>query len=249
MRNKIVNTILIILISLGCLFSYLAFKEYQPIMKSVYQNDSIKEVGVKESHNPIDRVIDFDSLKSINPDIIGWIYIPDSSIDYPILQGETDQEYLYKNSNGNDSVAGSITTFADTSLTKGNVFLYGHNMAQNHMFGELKKYILDDFRKEHPKFYIYTEEKNMELDVYSIFVANENDDIYRHTFEVGSFDHMNKISMYLNHNLYTDIELKKGADWLYNQTFTLLSCFGEQGTEKRLLVNGLVQKEKYILQK
>ena len=53
-------------------------------------------------------VIDFDVLKKINPDVVSWITIPGTNIDYPVLQGKDNNQYLHKDMEGKDSSAGAI---------------------------------------------------------------------------------------------------------------------------------------------
>ena len=61
------------------------------------------------------REIDWKGLVALNSDIVGWIYIPGTHVDYPILIGESDTEYLYKSSTGTANKLGSIFAFTDTS--------------------------------------------------------------------------------------------------------------------------------------
>ena len=52
--------------------------------------------------------IDFEALWEINEDVVAWIRIPDTRIDYPVLQGRDNEQYLHTDMEGNDSVAGAI---------------------------------------------------------------------------------------------------------------------------------------------
>ena len=75
-------------------------------------------------------VIDFDALKKINPDVVSWITIPDTNIDYPLLQGKDNNQYLHKDMEGRDSAAGAI--FLDhgdkADLSSRHNIIYGHHM-------------------------------------------------------------------------------------------------------------------------
>ena len=100
--------------------------------------------------------VDFDRLQALNSDIIGWIYIPDTNVDFPILQGSANDSYLYHDYKRNYSFAGSI--FMDVrcsaDFTDLETMVYGHNMHNGDMFGRLKKYEDTDYLEGHKDVYI-----------------------------------------------------------------------------------------------
>ena len=68
----------------------------------------------EEAESPFPKV-NFDALKSINEDVIGWIYIPDTRVNYPIVQGENNDQYLYHLLTGEYNSSGSIFLDANVS--------------------------------------------------------------------------------------------------------------------------------------
>ena len=100
----------------------------------------------------------FDKLWDLNPDVIGYLQIPDSNIDYPVLQSlERRDYYLKRNIDGSTGFPGCI--FAE-NINSGDfsdavTILYGHNMQNGTMFGQLKKYFEEDFREEHKYIFVY----------------------------------------------------------------------------------------------
>ncbi len=100
----------------------------------------------------------FDKLWNLNPDVIGYLQIPDSNIDYPVLQSlERRDYYLKRNIDGSTGFPGCI--FAE-NINSGDfsdavTILYGHNMQNGTMFGQLKKYFEEDFREEHKYIFVY----------------------------------------------------------------------------------------------
>ncbi len=142
MRKVIASILLIVSI----VFLYKGFVEFRYMISNKAKNQSLREVATSEVVNdPLDRIIDFEKLNSINKDIKAWIYVPGTKIDYPILVGESDEEYLYNDMNKEYTPLGSIFSYSGTNFTKGNTFIFGHNMASRQMFGELRKYIDKDF--------------------------------------------------------------------------------------------------------
>lgn len=252
MNSKKLNILICFLLCLAGIFFYLYISGGLYAINSKYKNNSIKDMVVHETENPLDRKIDFKKLKEINSDVVGWIYIPNTKIDYPILIGSKDDTYLNTDIEKKRNSLGSIFSYAKTKrdLSDSNVFLFGHNMRQQQMFGELKKYINEDgFEENHNKFYVYTENKTMELDIVSIFTCNENDTIFSTGFELGTVEYLDYISNILERNKFSNYYLKKDKklNLINNQLVSLVTCYGEQGTTERLVVSGSVVKEKYII--
>ena len=85
--------------------------------------------------------VDFESLKAINPDVKGWLYIEALDISYPVVQGPDNDAYLHTTYEGTSNFAGSI--FLDyqnqDDFSDGNTIVYGHNMKNLSMFGKLKQ--------------------------------------------------------------------------------------------------------------
>ena len=105
--------------------------------------------GVQEKIDPYELYKD---LLAENKDFVGWITIPDTNIDYPVVQTpEVEQYYLRKDFYGNDSRAGTLFCSADSDLKTPsmNIVIYGHHMKAGTMFQNLDNYRDEDFYKEH----------------------------------------------------------------------------------------------------
>lgn len=142
----------------------------------------LTEMGV-----PIpEKTVDFAELQeNTNEDIYAWIYIPDTKIDYPVLQHPTDNYYyLNYNLDGSKGYPGCIYTedYNAKDFTDPVTVMYGHNMKNGTMFAGLHRYSDSQYMEEHPYVYIYTEEG---LLVYEIFSAHEYSDahiLYNHDY-------------------------------------------------------------------
>ena len=114
---------------------------------------------------------DFDVLKGENPDTIGWINIPDTNVNYPIVQGTDNDFYLKHDFHGESSVAGTI--YLDYESEKDfegrNNILYGHNMKNGSMFKDIVRYKDPSYFKEHQYFSIYTPEREIRLKAVSCY--------------------------------------------------------------------------------
>ena len=113
--------------------------------------------------------VDFDALKKINPDVVGWIYLEDSKVNFPVVQGEDNQEYLYWLINGDYNSAG--TPFVDYrnawDFSDRNTVIYGHNMNNGAMFADIHKYEDQEYYDSHPVVWLLTPKQNYRLEVFA----------------------------------------------------------------------------------
>jgi sortase B len=103
--------------------------------------------------------VDLAALQEQYPDIQGWISIPGTGIDYPVLQSSaTEPEYyLRRNYKGESDINGSIFLQWDCDILNGeNLVIYGHHMKSGAMFGNLDKYVASDYCTEHPAVLLQT---------------------------------------------------------------------------------------------
>lgn len=223
---------------LGCCLTMLAWLEMQPVLKAQEQKGILAQMAVLEHDDPFLRKIDFDQLQSLNPDVIGWLYIPDSSVDYPILQGEQDDTYLSLDMTKQPQKCGCITTYHNTAadFSDNVTVLYGHNMSYYQMFGELKRYHDVTFRQNHLIFYLYTPQKTYEIEVFSIFQANVTDEVVHLRTKTHSLSKAMTLCTTLN--WYADLPTVVRNQ----QIFTLMTCVGGHGSSERLLINGVVKQ-------
>ena len=128
--------------------------------------------------------IDFNSLRAINEDIVGWITIPNTVIDYPIVQGKDNQEYLETSFGKEKSKGGAI--FLDANNQKGFQdeisIVYGHNRKDGSMFHLLNSYVEQEFYERNPIVFIATPEWEKEFKIISVSITEEFSDIYQYGF-------------------------------------------------------------------
>ena len=129
---------------------------------------------------------DFSQLREINKDVVGWISVGGTSIDYPILQGEDNLSYITTDVYGRYSVAGSI--FLDTrcsaDFSDRYSLVYGHHMANGSMFGDLDRFKSRDFFYENLSGHSLTTADGvyelelaclLEIDAYSTLIFSPGD--------------------------------------------------------------------------
>ena len=98
------------------------------------------------------EMMSFEELQSINPDVIAWLTIYDTNIDYPVVQSKQDnQQYLNRNPMGEPESCGSIFLAyrCNPNFTDFNTIVYGHHMEKHKMFGDLDKFMDEEFWNTH----------------------------------------------------------------------------------------------------
>lgn len=151
-------------------------KEIEELIDEVFIDDSVIE----------ENKIDWNYLKSINEDIIGWIEIDGTQINYPILKDNDNIYYLNHNYLKNYNSNGSIFALDEKPFENSETLLYGHNMKNGTMFSILGNYLNKDFLFSHQKIKIYTPSKNYEgiiFSSYSIGIGTEKNNISNLSFD------------------------------------------------------------------
>lgn len=182
--------------------------------------------------------IDFQNMqKEKNPHIYGWITIPGTSVDYPIVQHPEDNAYyLNHDLAGNEAAAGSIYTenYNNKDFNDNLTVIYGHNMKNGTMFKTLHYYTEQEFFEGHPYIYVYTETQTK---VYQIFAAYEYSDT--HLLLNRDMENEAEFRKYLN-ELKGLSESVGNYNWDLNvsekdKVITLSTCIANK-PEKRYLV-------------
>ena len=131
--------------------------------------DLAKEVAEETTENK-ESTIHFEELKQINADVVGWIKIDNTTIDYPILQTTNNDYYLKKDIYKEYDQCGSI--FMDyknqSNFTDKNTVIYGHHIKKGIMFADLVN-IYNGKLGNDVKIYVYTPDKTMIFEVFSSY--------------------------------------------------------------------------------
>ena len=128
--------------------------------------------------------VDFAALQAENPEAAGWIYCPNTVINYPIAHTEDNFTYLDHLLNGQYNANGTI--FIDCQdapdFSGKNTRVYGHNMNDGSMFASLRNYRDAEYYPEHPCLYISTPDKNFRLDLFAGLVTEPDSYVYATQF-------------------------------------------------------------------
>ena len=172
--KKLLNRI--ILLVCICVFAYSAFQLGMIILQYKQIEDETNELiehyaERAEGEDPLKRKIDFDGLLKRNSDVIGWLYIPDTKIDEPILKGNNNDSYLHTTIDRGYSAAGQvfIDKMNEKDFKDDNTIIYGHNMKNGSRFHDIRYFIEKDYYNDHPNVYIYLPDST--VNVYKTYSA------------------------------------------------------------------------------
>ena len=118
-----------------------------------------------------ERMLQVQSLKTENPDIVGWLEIKGTNVSYPVLQGSDNEFYMTHNYKKEKSKNGSIflSKDYDWNIPSTNLLIYGHNMQNGTMFEELLKYADYNFYVQYPIINFTTVDEDAEYEIISVF--------------------------------------------------------------------------------
>ena len=201
---------------------------------------SLEEKVMREATCPM--TVDFEALWKINPDVKGWIYLEALGITYPVVKGETNDDYIYTSVKGTANSGGSI--FMDyrnsDNFSDPHTLIYGHNMKDGSMFGKLKKLYDQDFVDEWDAplcFWIITPEAKYRYDIFSIHTVSATGETY--TLFIGQGD---VVAAYINKMArQTGVALPQRVYNDNDKVITLSTC--TSGDDYRLVVQGVLHVE------
>lgn len=197
MKNKLVAFILLIIfISLFTfssikIFTYLAEnKENEEILKEI--NTSINIENNITNANTLNYTIDFESLIEKNSDTVGFLKLPGTGIEYPVVQSDNNEFYLSHNFKKNINSAGWIFADYRNSLdgTDKNIIIYGHNMRNGKMFSKLKNYLNPSCydQEDHKKIYFITPDGANIYEIFSVYEIGDEEYYLKTDFNSNEFN-------------------------------------------------------------
>lgn len=191
------------------------------------ENENIYTKENKEEKT--ERMLKVQKLKEENFDIVGWIEIEGTSINYPVLQGTDNEFYMTHNYKKEKSKNGSIflNKDYDWNIESNNLLIYGHNINNGTMFQELLKYESESFYKEHPKIRFTTENEDSIYDIISAFKSKvyykSQKNVFRYYYFINpksEEEYMNYVENVKKASLYNIEETATYGDRL----ITLSTC-------------------------
>ncbi len=238
MKNKWLRRIIFLIALSVFVYSsvqlFLIYQKYDQLDKSYSTLEQQYAMDLSEVKEPYIK-IDVEALKQRNEDSIGWIYMRDTKINYPIMFGETNDTYLHHTIDKKYNFAGTpfIDCRQDGSFTQANTIIYAHNMKNGSMFKGLEKFKQQSYVETHPYIYIfYMDGRIGKYEIYACYIADESEEeVYNPYVEDGAqYQQMGR-----NRSLiHTDTKLDGEAP-----VITLSTCVTANKPE-RIVVQGIL---------
>ena len=140
------------------------------------------EIAPPRERSPV--TVDFDVLRMLCSDVVGWLYLPDTVLSYPVVQGPDNSYYLNRFLDGTPNVGGTLfaDSLAPSDFSGLNTVIYGHNMRDGSMFAVVDDYAEQGFYDAHPVLYLNTPTQNYRLAVFSGFTTDPDSFVYTSAF-------------------------------------------------------------------
>lgn len=201
-KNRKKKNIMIKCIQLICviLIIFSSMEIYKWVKENNENRDALgklQNIISKDTKNDKDNEINYNALQSINSDIVAWIKINNTNVNYPVVQTENNEFYLNHNIEKNENKAGWIFMDYRNNLNNKdkNIIIYGHNRMDGSMFSSLKNLFQKQWyeNEQNLKIQLITESETLIYQIFSIYEIN-NEDYYITT----GFDNNEKFNQFLN---------------------------------------------------
>lgn len=232
---------LVVIISVLAYYTYQFYLGHQN--KTIYHEIEVdlaelEDIGLEQLPANVRKV---NLLNRRNSEVVGWVQIEDTMIDYPILQGKDNDYYLDHNYKNEQSKYGSIFVKKECVMENPNtnLIVYGHNMRDGQMFQNLLKYKEEKFYQKHPKIKIATKQEENNYQIISVFqsrVFYQNEENVFRYYDYTEFENESKYNEFIQNSqkiqLYdTGVSAKFGE-----QIVTLITCEYSQENGRFVIV-------------
>ncbi len=239
--GRIVRTlILIICIAVFCFSAYELIKIFLEYNAGSQEYDRLEQFTSQTAveSGPSEFSVNYPGLRKINDEIVGWIRVPDTTINYPIMQTGDNNYYLTHTFEHNTNIAGSI--FLDfrnaADFSDRNTIIYGHHIKNGKMFADLRHYTDEEFYREHPVIYLNTpEEGNVEYEIFSFYLTGNYRDTYGETYTY-QFSDDESYRDYLN-MIVSQSQYDTGVDVSTDDSIITLSTCTNRTDDERYIVH------------
>lgn len=223
------------------------FKELAELI-TVTQPEPPESTEMEDTSTPIEETAepekpqestgrDLTKLFAINDECIGWICIPGTAVDYPVMYTpDNPQKYLRKNFHGKYSQSGVPFLDDRCCAYSDNLIIYGHNMKNGTMFSNLRYYTDKTFCAEHPMIELETADGLNLCEIFAILKTDNADEWYNFIMADGKDDFNRRVSDVKVRSLFkSDIIPEYGQ-----RIVSLSTCYGSSKSG-RLLVLAVIR--------
>ena len=202
-----------------------------------YEEHVESGVQLDDEVSPLNSMYDLDKFYAQYPDAIGWIYSPNTYLDYGIVEAEDNDFYLHRFYDGSYSIGGSL--FADCNNSRDfsdeNTVIYGHHMNDGTKFASIMNYKEQKYYDQHPIMYISTPGMNYRLELFAAFLTDADSETYTFRFDSEEEYAAWLQRMVRNSDFKTDVKLS-----VEDRVVTLSTCSYEYYDARYVVLGKLV---------
>lgn len=228
-KYKIIVSILSIIIIVSIIYLLIYFKSNQDLKDESNLLNTINIDNSQVNTKKTERMLKVEELQKENSDIVGWIEIEDTNINYPVLQAADNSFYMNHNYKKEENTYGSIFLDKDYdwNIPSSNLLLYGHNLQNGSLFHDILNYKDKSYYKEHPIIRFTTENKDSEFEIISAFYSRvyykSEKNVFRYYYFVNA-DNEEEYNEFVNNAKDASIyDTGKTAEY-GDQLITLSTC-------------------------
>ena len=242
---------LLLVFSLGTLgfivYQYMSSSaQYKDISNRALNSELLEAQASQGSdYDPLMAYIDWNALRDINPDTVGWVYIPDSNVNYPIVHASDNSKYLH--ASYADSVQGLVwhgAPFLDKDnapdFTDDNNIVYAHNMQDGSMFADVTKFQNQEYYDSHTEIYVYTPGMNYLYKPYAVNQIPGSDPLVIDNFASDAEMHeyaLDKVSASNVSDTDASSQIEKSSSYL-----ALVTCVNSLSLDERVVLFASLEK-------
>ncbi|MEG2458824.1 MAG: sortase [Raoultibacter sp.] len=193
-----------------------------------------------------DMTLDWDALRKVNPDVVGWIYVPGTVANYPIVHTTNNEKYLTTDFRGDPGFLaqfGSIFLSAENtpSFLDANNIVYGHHMNDGSMFAFISGLFDNKAFNEHRTIYILTPDGNYKLSTFSLIACKDDDPLAQPSFATPA-DLQAYVQDKIDRSVVTPTEPIDPA--AVTRVFSLITCDNVTDAGREVLFASVVESTK-----
>ena len=218
--------------------SYLVEKhKSEQVTKAAEEFTTPVETDEEQTTKEPERIsVDFDALRQQNGDVVAWLYGADTGLNYPVVQADDNDYYLYRLLDGSYNKNGTL--FVDAAckadFSGRNTIIHGHHMRSGAMFGHLVEYKKQAFYDAHPYLYLMTPEQTYRVDLFAGVVVDYDAEIYQSNLS------QSYLSWCMSHSRFTsDMAVPSDTD----RILTLSTCSYEYDNARFVVLGVLTPVE------
>jgi len=224
----IVAAVSAVILAAAILLIIANLSEVEASMEEYVALQEIVETLVPETPDVYVHISEFDAnMRQLNPDYICWIKIDGTNVNYPVVRGSDNERYLNISFLGEENRLGALfMDYRNVGDYVPHIIIYGHSSPDGSLFGDLWKFLDEDFKSSFPTITLIVNGRVVEYEIFSARTTDVNDFAYRIDFSApGSFSEFAET-----------IGAPQGA----MQIITLSTCYSREDDDRRIIVQGVL---------